>query len=114
MNQKECTLTGGNSTPEEVAVTEIESQGVQIPNNMTDQATANETERFCALVQVMLHYTTSSTAVWKRTCYRQHPERHRRELEHPHRQQKRSHPKKSKNRHQGLEHYCKKLECACQ
>ena len=54
--QKECTPTGGNSTPEEATVTETERQHAQTPAITPEKAIVTETERFCALVQVMLHY----------------------------------------------------------
>ena len=56
-NQKECTPSGGNNTPEEATGTEAERQDEQIPGK-PEKAIVTETEpgRFCALVQVMLHY----------------------------------------------------------
>ena len=93
--QEECTPTGENNTPEEVTVTETERQHAQIPDK-PEKPIVPETERFCALVQVMLHYYTRTTS-WKRKSYRQQPKRH--------------HHQRLENRHQGLEHYRKKLEC---
>ena len=54
--QKECTLTRGNNTPEEATVTGTECQNAQIPDITTEEAIVTETERFCALVQIMLHF----------------------------------------------------------
>ena len=54
--QKDCTLPGGNNTPKEDTVTETEHQHAQIPDTTPEEATVTETGRFCALVQVMLHY----------------------------------------------------------
>ena len=54
--QKECTLTGGKNTPEEATVTETERQHAQTPDITLEKAIVTETERFCALDQVMLHY----------------------------------------------------------
>ena len=53
--QKECTTSGGNNTPKEATVTKTERQHAHIPDK-PEKAIATETERFCALVQVMLHY----------------------------------------------------------
>ena len=53
--QKECTPTGGNNTPEEANATETERQHAQIPDITPKKAIFTETERFCSLVQVMLH-----------------------------------------------------------
>ena len=55
-NRAECTLTGGNNTPEEATVTATERQRAQIPDITPEEATITDTERFSALVQVMLHY----------------------------------------------------------
>ena len=55
--QKECTPTGGNTTPEEATATETERQHAQIPDITPNEAGVTETERSCALVQVMLHYS---------------------------------------------------------
>ena len=54
--RKECTPTGGNNTPEEATVTETERLHAQIPDITLEKAFVTKTERFCALVQVMLHY----------------------------------------------------------
>ena len=51
--QEECTPTGGKNAPEESTVTETERQHAQIPDKPEK---AIGTERFSALVQVMLHY----------------------------------------------------------
>ena len=54
--QNECTSTGGNNTPEDATVTETEHQYAQIPDITPEKTIVTQTERFCALVQVMLHY----------------------------------------------------------
>ena len=54
--QKECSPTGGNNIPKEATVPETERQHSQIPDITPEEAILTETERFCALVQVMLHY----------------------------------------------------------
>ena len=54
--QKERTPIGGNNTPEEATATETEHQNAQIPDITPEKAIVTETERFCALVQVTLHY----------------------------------------------------------
>ena len=54
--QKERTPRGGNNTPEEATATETERQHAQIPDATPEEAIVTEVERFCALVQVMLHY----------------------------------------------------------
>ena len=53
--QDECTPSGGSSSPKEATVTETERQHAQIPDK-PETAIVTETEHFCALVQVMLHY----------------------------------------------------------
>ena len=55
--QKKCTPTGGNNTPEEATLTETERQHAQIPDITPKEAIVTGTERFCALVQVVLHYS---------------------------------------------------------
>ena len=52
----ESTPTGGNNTPEEAAATETERQHAQISDITPEKAIVTETDRFCVLVQVMLHY----------------------------------------------------------
>ena len=54
--QKECTPTGGDSTPKETTVTETDRQQAQVPDITPEEATVTQTEPFCALVQVLLHY----------------------------------------------------------
>ena len=80
--QKECTPTGGNNTPEKAPIMETERQYARIPDITPEEATVTETERFRALVQVMLHYYENN--LLEEESHRQQPERHRRELEHPH------------------------------
>ena len=65
--QKGCIPTGGNSTPEEATVTETERQHTQIPHITPEEATVTETKRFCALVQVMLHYYKNTLLEEERT-----------------------------------------------
>ena len=54
-------------------------------------------------------YIAKETTFWKRKHRRQQRVRHQLELEHPHRKQRRHHHQSLGNRHQGLEHYRKKL-----
>ena len=107
--QKECTPTGGNNTPEEATVTETERQHAHTPDITPKEAIVTEMKSFCALVQVMLHYYEDS--LLEEEINRQQPQRHRRELEHLHQKKKRHHHQRLENRHQGLEHYRKKLGC---
>ena len=93
--QKECTPSGGNNTPEEATVTKTERQHAQIPDK-PEKAIVTETERFCALVQVILQYYENNLLGEEKLSTT--PKRH--------------HYQRLENRHQGLEHYRKKLECS--
>ena len=58
--QKKCSPTGENITSKETTVTETGRRNDQITDITPEKATVTETERFCAPVQVMLHYYANS------------------------------------------------------
>ena len=97
ITKKECTLTCGNNTTEEATGTENEPQHAQFPQITIEEAIASEIERYCALVQVMLHYYDKKFMKKKRS--RQQPESDRREMEYSNQKENRHHLQRLKNRH---------------
>ena len=59
--REECTPTGGNNTPKEATATQTERQRARIPDITPKEAIVTETECFCAVVQVMLHYNANNS-----------------------------------------------------